>query len=94
MKDLIRNYKDKKKEIRSRLRDFREVYKKGDKDVFKELCFCILTPQAKAVVCDGAIRKLLEKDLLFKGSRKDIRPYLKGVRFPNNKAKYLNVYLL
>ncbi|MFC1508063.1 N-glycosylase/DNA lyase [Candidatus Omnitrophota bacterium] len=89
MKDLIRNYKDKLKEIRSRLSDFKEVYRKGDKDVFAELCFCILTPQSKAILCDKALKELQKTDTLFKGSKKDIRFCLKGVRFPNNKARYL-----
>lgn len=89
MKGLFKDYKRRKREIKDRLQHFRHVYKKDDKDIFAELCFCILTPQAKAVVCDAAIRRLQKRNLLFKGSHKDMRPYLKGVRFPNNKAKYL-----
>ena len=89
MKELLRNYRKKKKEIRRRLEDFKDVYKKRDKDIFSELCFCILTPQAKAVSCDAAIRRLEKRNLLSGGAQKDIRSCLKGVRFPNNKARYL-----
>lgn len=89
MKELLRDYKDKKKEIRAKLQYFRRVYKKGNDEIFGELCFCILTAQAKAIACDEAIRRLEEEGLLSRGSRRDIRPHLKGVRFPNNKAGYI-----
>jgi len=89
MKGLLADYKSKKKEIRQRLRYFRDIYGKNERDIFSELCFCILTPQARAVVCDKAIKGLQKKGVLFKGSVRDIRLYLKGVRFPNNKAGYL-----
>ena len=89
MKSLLKDHRRKKQAIKERLQDFRQVYKRGDKDIFPELCFCILTPQAKAVVCDRAVRKLQEKGLLYRGAQQDIRACLGGVRFPNNKARYL-----
>ena len=89
MKELLKDYKNRRKDIKKRLQEFKAVYKKSDNDIFRELCFCILTPQARAVVCDGAIKRLEERDLLLKGSQNDIRACLSGVRFPNNKAKYL-----
>ncbi|MFC1620827.1 N-glycosylase/DNA lyase [Candidatus Omnitrophota bacterium] len=89
MKSLLKAYKKKKTDIRNRLQEFQRVYKKGDKDIFAELCFCILTPQAKAIICDQAIKRLQRHDLLFNGSRRDVRRCLRGVRFPNNKARYL-----
>ncbi|MFC1624457.1 N-glycosylase/DNA lyase [Candidatus Omnitrophota bacterium] len=89
MNGLLKEYRKKKREIRKRLQCFRGIYKKGNKQIFSELCFCILTPQAKAVVCDRAIRGLQKRSLLFKGSQRDIISCLKGVRFPNNKARYI-----
>lgn len=89
MKGLLEEYKRKRPDIRKRLAEFRKVYNKSDKDIFSELCFCIFTPQAKAVSCDTAIRRLKTRGLLFKGTCRDIRPYMEGVRFPNNKARYL-----
>jgi len=89
MKELLKYYTKRKKEIKHRLQDFKAIYKKSDNDIFAELCFCILTPQAKAVVCDEAINRLKRRGLLLSGSRRHIRPCLKGVRFPNNKAKYI-----
>ena len=89
MKTLLEDYRKKKVKIRDRLKSFRKIYKKSDRDIFKELCFCILTPQSKAIICDKAIKRLQEGGLLFKGSQKTLRSHLKGVRFPNNKARYI-----
>ena len=89
MKTLLKEYKEKKTQIKDRLLCFEQVYKKKDKDIFTELCFCILTPQSKAVICDAAIKRLDEKGKLLKGSQRSVRSCLKGVRFPNNKARYL-----
>ncbi|MBU4342499.1 MAG: N-glycosylase/DNA lyase [Candidatus Omnitrophica bacterium] len=89
MKTLLKEYKEKKAQIKDRLLCFESVYKKDDKDIFTELCFCILTPQSKAVICDAAIKRLDEKGRLLKGSQRSVRSCLKGVRFPNNKARYL-----
>lgn len=91
MKDLISEYNKRKFQIKRRLKEFKELYNKGkDEDVFKELCFCILTPQAKAVFCDSAIKELGRKRLLLKGSESAVRNVLKGlVRFHNKKASYL-----
>ena len=89
MKQLLNDYRKRKRYIRKRLRDFKIVYKKSNNNIFEELCFCILTPQAKAVACDRAIKRLKNKDLLFKGSYQRVRACLNDVRFPNNKARYL-----
>ncbi len=89
MKILLEDYRKKKVKIRNRLKSFREIYKKSDRDIFKELCFCILTPQSKAIICDKAIERLQKDDILFKGDIRKVKSYLKGVRFPNNKARYI-----
>ena len=89
MKRLLQYYSKKKKEIRNRLKDFEDSYKKDDKYVFSELCFCILTPQAEAVECDKAIKELKTSGLLFNGSPKAISPYIKAARFLNKKAEFI-----
>jgi len=90
MKELLQGYKNKKQDIKQRLESFRRIYKKGNRDIFRELCFCILTPQSKATICDKAIKRLQKEGLLFNGaSQERIRSCLKGVRFPNNKAGYI-----
>ncbi|MFA5388184.1 MAG: N-glycosylase/DNA lyase [Candidatus Omnitrophota bacterium] len=89
MKKLLKEYRRRKKEIKKRLNDFKDSYKKGDRHVFSELCFCILTPQAEAIECDKAIKELKKKGLLFSGSPKAISPYLKAARFLNKKAEFI-----
>lgn len=87
---LISEYKKRRSEIKKRLEDFSLLHKGRDADIFQELCFCILTPQAKAVSCDGAIKSLRNHNLLLKGCERAVRKHLKGaVRFHNKKAKYL-----
>ncbi len=90
MRRLISEYKSKRHQIKQRLKEFDNLRKTGDKDIFSELCFCILTPQTKAVSCDKAIEDLKKSGLLFNGRKDEISKTLKGtVRFHNNKAAYL-----
>ncbi|MBD3380036.1 MAG: N-glycosylase/DNA lyase [Candidatus Omnitrophica bacterium] len=89
MKELLEQYAQKKEAIKERLRDFKRVWQGDERDIFAELCFCICTPQSKAVYCDRAVSGLAESGALFSGSREDIREGLKAVRFPNNKAGYI-----
>ena len=89
IKGLISDYESKKKQIKKRLKEFRMLQRAEDEDIFAELCFCILTPQSKAVYCDKAIRELKHTRFLFDGCVDAVKTKLKGVRFPNNKANYL-----
>jgi len=85
---IIHIYSKIKPEIISRLREFREIWEKGtDEDIFKELVFCLLTPQSNARLCWEAVKNLA--GLLLKGSEKNIAQKLVGVRFNNNKARYI-----
>ncbi len=91
MRELLSCYKAKKLTIKKRLADFQSTWKKADKKIFAELCFCLCTPQSKAVMCDKAISSLEETGVLFNGSFAQISPALKinGVRFHNNKTRYI-----
>lgn len=88
-RNLIQEYNKKKRAIRTRLKEFKSVWNKPEKIIFSELCFCICTPQSKAVYCDKAVSNLQKSGILFKGTKPQIRAGLKAVRFPNNKAKYI-----
>ena len=79
----------KRSEIEVRLSDFKQVFNKSNETVFSELAFCICTPQSKAKTCDSAIKGLVECGLLFSGSAPVIARHLFGVRFHNNKARYI-----
>lgn len=90
MRNLIASYKTKKGHIRKRLRDFKKISRGKNEDIFAELCFCIMTPQSKAVSCDKAIKNLRKQKLLLKGCENKISGELKGlVRFHNKKSSYL-----
>ncbi|MDP8212717.1 MAG: N-glycosylase/DNA lyase [Candidatus Zapsychrus exili] len=86
---LIAEYNNKKASIKKRLKEFRLVFDQPEKRIFSELCFCVCTPQSKAVYCDKAIKLLEKNGNLLKGSLKKIREGLAGVRFPNNKARFI-----
>lgn len=88
---LKNSYEKRKEVIKKRLEDFKEVWEKPDKDVFVELCFCLLVPQSKARLADKAIRNMIKNGILFHGNEKQILKELTttGIRFPENKAKYI-----
>ena len=87
--NLKESYMKKKEDIELRLQDFRSVFNMPDRFIFKELCFCLLTPQSKARTCNRAIEKLYSNMLLFSGTEKDISENIRDIRFRNNKAQYI-----
>ncbi|MFH1665674.1 MAG: N-glycosylase/DNA lyase [Candidatus Omnitrophota bacterium] len=89
MKILAAEYGKRKDVIKERLRQFRKVWEQPERRVFSELCFCICTPQSKAVRCDKAVSAMERSGTLFSGGRDRIKDGLKGVRFPDNKAAYI-----
>jgi N-glycosylase/DNA lyase len=86
---LIPEYAEKKRKIKKRLKEFKAVWKRPDKKIFSELCFCICTPQSRAVYCDKAISGLERSGFLYRGNVRQIKAGLKAVRFPNNKSRYI-----
>lgn len=91
LKELIAYYNRIKPRIKRRISEFRSIIRSGnDKDIFAELCFCILTANANAVKCHEAIKELSGCDLLAGAPACRIRPKLKGrARFHNKKADYI-----
>jgi len=89
MKTLLDLYSLRKDEIRDRIEEFRAKMKDSDERIFAELCFCLCTPQSKAMMCWKAILTLMEKGLLFTGSEADITSLLTGIRFGGRKATYI-----
>jgi N-glycosylase/DNA lyase len=71
------------------MNDFREMGKKSSDDIFKELCFCILTANYTA---EGGIRIQREiGDGFLSLPEKELAKRLKqlGHRFPNTRARYI-----
>ncbi len=87
---LKKIYGIKKREIISRLKEFKKLWADGnDEEIFTELAFCILTPQSRAKSCWDAIGELRGEDLLFEGDTEKIKQKLQCVRFKNKKAQYI-----
>jgi len=88
--NLQRQYNSRKKEIKKRLYEFRQVWRQPDERIFAELAFCFCTPQSKAKACWHAVSSLEKSGKLYSGSLDEIRAALhRNVRFHNNKAGYI-----
>ncbi|MBI4181559.1 MAG: N-glycosylase/DNA lyase [Candidatus Aenigmarchaeota archaeon] len=88
--DLRRLYREKEQEIKGRLRDFEMAGYRPPRELFPELCFCLLTPGTKAEQADRMIKHLVDTGLLYQGSEQEIAKVLqKRVRFHNAKARHI-----
>jgi N-glycosylase/DNA lyase len=80
--ELLKLYLPIRPEIESRLEEFRQMGEKGsEEDIFRELVFCLLTPQSRARLCWSSVERLKERCLLEEGEQGQIREELKRVRF-------------
>jgi len=76
--------------ILERLEEFRALWEAADdRALFRELAFCLFTPQASAERCWETVLRLEEKDLLFNGKPETIAPELRRIRFLHTKARRL-----
>ncbi len=94
MEDLIKSIESLKNSdisnvVDTRIKQFISVKKKGIPEIFKELCFCIMTANCGAAKCievndriDKGFLNLKEEELVNK-----FKEY--GYRFPNIRAKYI-----
>jgi len=88
IKELKEGYNLKKREIEDRLNEFRETWERGDEAIFRELCFCILTANASALMAIRCIENL--GDILFNGRIEDLRNIrCGGHRFPNMRSEFI-----
>jgi N-glycosylase/DNA lyase len=85
--EIIRIHGDKEYDISTRLTEFREIWESGsEEDVFAELVFCLLTPQSKAKLCWGKVERLLDHDILTKGTAEKLSTVINPIRFRHTKA--------
>jgi len=83
-------FNSKRQEIELRLNEFRKIWKKGTKkEIFTELVFCILTPQANGKACWSAVENMIRKGVLFTGDRGQIVKELSRARFIQKKSAYI-----
>ena len=87
--ELRRDYSAKKPVIVKRLAEFRTVYEKGDRAIFEELCYCILTAGSSAKMGMRTVTVL--KDILRTGSEKELqqRAQAHRLRFSRLRPAYI-----
>lgn len=87
---LLVIYDPVKEQIRARLGEFRQIWESAsDEELFRELVFCLLTPQSKAKTCWKAVQRLTRKCMITEGEPCQIQEELIGVRFNQRKAEYI-----
>jgi N-glycosylase/DNA lyase len=86
---LKSSYVEKKRLIRYRLGEFRNIFEKGDDvKIFEELAFCIFAAGASAKMAVRSVESV--RDVLMRADSQELSTRLKGVhRFPNSRANYL-----
>ncbi len=90
LKSLKNIYTEIKKNIDTRLKLFKKVWEdRSENDLFIELVFCLLTPQSKAKTCWKVVENLVNKKILFKGSKSQVLKEVNVIRFKNNKTAYI-----
>jgi N-glycosylase/DNA lyase len=88
--DLMGLYGPMKAQIVSRLEEFRQIWAEGsDEDLFRELIFCLLTPQSRARTCWTAVERLEKKCMIAAAGAGEVQKELIGVRFNERKAEYI-----
>lgn len=91
MDDIITTLKKIHRKIKPQIEKRLEEFKGNNTEeaIVKEFFFCLLTPQCKAGVCWRNVENLYSKGILQKGVEEQIAEYLSGIRFRNNKARYI-----
>ena len=87
--ELRRDYRTKRPLIVQRLAEFRRAYKKGDRAIFEELCYCILTAGSSAKMGARTVEAL--RDILRSGEERELqeRARLHRVRFWRLRPSYI-----
>jgi len=90
VEELMQLYNPVKPQIEARLMDFRHIWETAsDEDLFRELVFCLLTPQSKAKTCWKAVQRLDQKCMMAEAMPAQISEELVGVRFNLRKGEYI-----
>ena len=88
--ELMRLYAPVRPQIENRLGEFRGIWETAsEEELFRELVFCLLTPQSRARTCWNAVLRLERKSLIGQGEACRIQEELTGVRFHQRKADYI-----
>jgi len=75
-------------EVKERLSEFEAIWRDGtDDELFRELVFCILTPQSRAKSCWNALLDIESRGLLVECTEEELFEPLRRVRFRFTKAR-------
>ena len=87
--ELKKDYRVKKPQIVKRLAEFKNTYEKGDRAIFEELCYCILTAGSSAKMGMRTVEAL--KDILQSGGVQELqkRAQTHRVRFWRVRPSYI-----
>ncbi len=94
MKELIKSIESLKNSdisnvVDTRIKQFISVKKKGISEIFKELCFCIMTANCGAEKCIE-VNDRIDKGFLNLSEEELINKFKEfGYRFPNRRAMYI-----
>jgi len=95
MNELINKINDLKQSeiseiVNNRIKEFKDLNKKSNEELFKELCFCILTANFNAEKSIEIQDELGE--CFFTDSKEELSKKLRdyGHRFPNTRAEYIS----
>lgn len=90
MKNKFRNhYHEVKPIVKKRLKEFERFRKKGTKEIFEEMTYCVFAANSSATMATIALDLL--KPILWSGTLKDYQKAVhKKVRFYNIRSKYLH----
>ena len=95
MRDLIAKIEELKNsdikiKVKERIEDFKNINKESNEELFKEMCFCLLTANFNA---EKSIKIQNEMgEYFFTDSKEELSKKLKdyGHRFPNARAEYIS----
>ena len=89
IRELRKDYRKKKPAIVQRLSEFKAVYEKGDRAIFEELCYCILTAGSSAKMGMRTVEAL--KDILHSGTETELQQRARAhrVRFWRIRPSYI-----
>jgi N-glycosylase/DNA lyase len=87
--ELKDDYLAKRPRIVKRLAEFKGTFRRGDRAVFEELCYCILTAGSSAKMGMRTVEAL--KDILLDGGERDLqeRAHAHRVRFWRVRSSYI-----
>jgi len=76
--------------VKTRIEEFKENGEKSSREIFKELCFCILTANFNAERCIKILEEL-KNDEFLNLSERELAGKLRmlGHRYPRTRAKYI-----